>query len=193
MLKKRGIKFQIERIIDTYPKFLLLSATIGIAYVLFQNQEMFGMAPILEKLHLFGIFIIGMAYAYGFTAAPATALLILLANNHNIILMGLIAGFGAYVSDILIFKFVRTSFVNEIISLKKERFIQSFSSWISPSIKKPLMVILAGFFIASPLPDEIGVTLLAAVTTIQQRLFSILSFTLNTAGIFVFLLIGVNI
>jgi len=52
------------------------------------------------------------------------------------------------------------------------------------------VAIFAGFVIASPLPDEIGVSLLAGTTKISTRTFAILSYFLNTAGIFIVLLAG---
>lgn len=49
---------------------------------------------------------------------------------------------------------------------------------------------VAGFIIASPLPDEIGVTLLAGVTKIETRVVAVVALTLNTVGIFAVLAIG---
>ena len=49
---------------------------------------------------------------------------------------------------------------------------------------------VAGFIIASPLPDEIGVTMIAASKSISAKVFSVISYVLNTAGIFVILMIG---
>jgi uncharacterized membrane protein YdjX (TVP38/TMEM64 family) len=46
---------------------------------------------------------------------------------------------------------------------------------------------MAGFFIASPLPDEIGVSLLAGFTRIEEKKFALVSFALNTLGIIVLL------
>jgi len=46
-----------------------------------------------------------------------------------------------------------------------------------------------GILIASPLPDEAGVIMLAGLTKIKSNVFAILSFSLNTAGILILLLI----
>lgn len=60
-------------------------------------------------------------------------------------------------------------------------------------LKKYLIVILAGFIIASPLPDEIGVSLLASSGIISMKKFSVISYVLNTLGIFAILFIGSSI
>jgi uncharacterized membrane protein YdjX (TVP38/TMEM64 family) len=45
----------------------------------------------------------------------------------------------------------------------------------------------AGLLIASPLPDEIGVTLVSGLTEIRLRTFAALCFVLNTIGILIIL------
>ncbi len=91
---------------------------------------------------------------------------------------------------LIIFKFIRYSFADEIEKLSKEKAIKHFNNKIPNLLKKYFIPILACFIIASPLPDEIGVSLLAASQSISTNFFSILSYVLNTAGIFVILLIG---
>ena len=51
----------------------------------------------------------------------------------------------------------------------------------------------AGIVIASPLPDEFGVTLVSSVSTMRPRQFAVLCFLLNTAGIFVIFLIAQSV
>ena len=102
----------------------------------------------------------------------------------------MIAGFGALIADLVIFKFIRSSFKEEVDKLSQEKIVQNINNHVPNSLKRYLLPVFAGFIIASPLPDEIGVTLLAAVKPISIKIFSILSYVLNTAGIFVILIIG---
>lgn len=173
-----------------YPKFFLLILTFIIAYIIFSGRNFSPFHNILLSLGYAGTFLTGIFFSYGFTAAPATAILLILAKEQNILLAGFIGGFGALVGDLLIFKFIRHSFSDEIKKLSKERAFNNINSKIPRSIKKYLIPVLAGFIIASPLPDEIGVSLLATSTTISRRVFSIMSYLLNTAGIFAILIIG---
>ena len=173
-----------------YPKFLLLFITFLIAYLLFYERNYQPFHDFIASLGYIGIFLAGIMFAYGFTAAPATAILLILAKEQNILLAGLIAGLGALMSDLIIFNFIRYSFADEIEKLSKEKVI-SYINHKAPNIfKKYLLPVVAGFIIASPLPDEIGVSLLAVSRNISMKIFSVISFLLNSAGIFVILMIG---
>lgn len=173
-----------------YPKFLLLIFTFVAAYFIFKlgNVDIFR-ERVLSFGYL-GTFITGIFFAYGFTAAPATAVLLILAKQQSIILAGFIAGLGALVGDLLIFQFIRLSFMDEIKRFSSGKFAQRINHSIPEVIKKSIILVLAGFIIASPLPDEVGVALLASATTVSTRVFSIVSYALNTAGIFIILIIG---
>ena len=173
-----------------YPKFLLLILTFIIAYVIFSGRSFLLVHDFLLSLGYFGTFLAGIMFVYGFTSAPATAILLILAKEQNILLAGFIAGFGALIGDLLIFKFIRHSFADEIEKLSKERLFNHVNNKLPIMLKKYFIPVLAGFIIASPLPDEIGVSLLAGSTTISTRIFSIVSYILNTAGIFIILMIG---
>ncbi len=177
-----------------YPKLLLLFLTFILAYIIFKERSFIPFHNSLLSIGYLGTFIAGIFFVYGFTAAPATAILLILAKEQNIILAGLIAGFGALIGDLIIFNFIRHSFADEIKKLKKEKIIIHVHNHIRKrtpnALKKYIIPIFAGFIIASPLPDEIGVSLFAASRKISTKIFSVISYILNTAGIFVILILG---
>lgn len=173
-----------------YPKFILLISTFVFAYVLFRGRTFLPLHDLLLSLGYFGTFLTGVFFSYGFTAAPATAILLILAKEQNILLTGFIAGFGALIGDLLIFTFVRASFADEIEKLSKGGVLNHIHNKIPAVFKKYLVAVIAGFIIASPLPDEIGVSLLAASTNISAKMFFVISYALNTLGIFVILIMG---
>ncbi len=173
-----------------YPKLLLLILTFVITYLIFKQQDFTLFHNLLLPFGLLGSFLAGIFFSYGFTAAPAIAVLLILAKEQNLLLTGLIAGLGALIGDLIIFKFIKYSFADEIEKLSQEKSINNFNHHLSKKLKKYLLAILGGFIIASPLPDEIGVSLLAACKCISIKYFSIMSYLLNTAGILIILLIG---
>ena len=173
-----------------YPKLLLLLLTFAIAYLIFKERTFLPFHNLLLSMGYLGTFLAGILFVYGFTAAPATAILLIVAKEQNIILAGFIAGVGALFGDLIIFKFIRHSFADELEKLSKERIIAHLNHKTPALLKKYFVPVLAGFIIASPLPDEIGVSLLAASRQISVELFSLVSYLLNTAGIFIILLIG---
>lgn len=176
-----------------YPKFLLLLLTFIIAYLLFYNRTYQPFHDFVASLSYLGTFISGALFVYGFTAAPATALLLILAKEQNIFLAGLIGGFGALIGDLIIFSTIRHSFADEIEKLFEEEIVRYIHSKTPALIKKYLVPAAACFIIASPLPDEIGIALFAASKNISLRAFSVFSYILNTIGIFVILYIGTTI
>lgn len=177
-----------------YPKLLFLLMTFILAYFLFAGRNFRVLQDALQLLGYFGTFIAGLLFAYGFTAAPATAILLILAKEQNILIAGLIAGLGALTGDWIIFRLIRSTFSDEINSLSNGisngKMMKAINHTIPSIIKKHLLMVIAGFIIASPLPDEIGVSLMATSRHISPKLFTILSYLLNTIGIFLVLYIG---
>ena len=179
-----------KKISIKYPKLLLLFITFLIAYLLFYERTYPPFNDFIISMGYAGTFTAGVLFAYGFTAAPATAILLILAKEQNVFLAGFIGGFGALIADLIIFNFIRYSLDDEIKKLSKEKIVLYINHKTPNLFKKYLVPVVAGFIIASPLPDEIGVSLLAASRTISIKIFSIISYVLNTAGIFVILSIG---
>ncbi|MFH0869072.1 MAG: hypothetical protein V1839_02500 [archaeon] len=176
-----------------YPKFLLLIVTFALAYLIFYGRNFPQFNSFLLSLGFVGIFLAGMCFAYGFTAGPATAVFLMLAKEQNLLLAGFIGGLGALTADLIIFRFIRHSFADELAKLSKEKLVIRANKHIRGLFKKYIIPVFAGFIIASPLPDEIGVSLLAASTKISAKTFAVISYLLNTAGILVILFIGSRI
>lgn len=173
-----------------YPKLIILLLTFVLAYFIFAGREMLAFKEILGSLGYFGTFITGIMFAYGFTAGPATAIFLILGSEQNIILAGIIGGFGALCGNYITFKIIRKGFNDELERLKKEKFIMKINGSIPHRLAHILIVVFAGLIIASPLPDEIGVSIIALDRKIPLKLFTLISFTLSTAGILIILWIG---
>jgi hypothetical protein len=175
-----------------YPKLAILILTYILAYVIFTDRNSLFFKEILVSTGYLGVFICGILYTYGFTSGPATALLLILSKNVNILLAGLLAGVGSLLGDMLIFEFIRSSFADELEKLSHEKLILRFEKHLPRQVLKHGLPVLAAFIIASPLPDEIGVALFAA-SKISIKNFTLLDYFFNTTGILLILLIGVSI
>ncbi len=161
-----------------------------IAYLLFSSRSFSVIHNTLILLGYLGVFIAGFFYAYGFTAAPATVMLLILAKEQNLFLAGLIGGLGALLSDLVIFLFIRNTFSDEIEELSKKQSFWYNKEKTPNNFRKYLLATFAGFIIASPFPTEIGVTLMTLLRDISIKKFTIIAYFLHTAGIFIILLIG---
>jgi len=177
-----------------YPKLLLLIFTYILAIFLFYEGEKNALIHnFLISLNGLGIFIGGFFYAYSFTAAPATAALLVLAEQQSLLLAALIGGIGALISDVLIFFFIRSSFLEEIKKLEKEKivkFVEKEERIIFKHYQRYVLPVIAGILIATPLPTEIGVLLLASTRKISVKSFMILAFLLHFLGILAILYLG---
>jgi hypothetical protein len=175
-----------------YPKIVLLIFFIVFAYFIFRNPVVYDFLFHLEGLSYLGVFIAGMLLAFGFTAPFAVGFFIAL-NPSNIFIAGILGGLGALISDFLIFKFIKTSFEDEFKRLEKTKTFKElnylFENAAGHKIKIYLMYVFAGFLIASPLPDEAGVVMLAGLTKIKPGIFALLSIILHTTVIILILLI----
>jgi len=177
-----------------YPKLLLLLFTVVVAIVFFyQGRDYIPLHNFLISSGYFGVFLSGIFYAYGFTAAPATAVLLVLAKEQSLIFAVIIGGLGALLSDLFIFVFVRYSFTGEIEKLEKEKILRSIRKEervIFGHYYKHIFPALAGFLIASPLPTEVGVAMMASLKKISLKKFILIAYVLHSLGIFIILLIG---
>jgi hypothetical protein len=181
------------RFILGYPKLLAFLLSCLFAYVLFDQGAFDVLATRLNGHGYVSIFLGGLLFSFGFTTPFAVALFAELGDTVNPLLAAPLAGIGALVSDLCILNFVRLSFVDELHRLSATALFQRIRSLvIHPSlferIRLYLLWSIAGFLIASPFPDELGVTIISGVSTIDSRRFALLCYLLNTTGILIILL-----
>ena len=134
-------------------------------------------------------FVAGSFFTSAFTTAPAIAILGELGQTNPIFWTAFFGGLGALLGDFILFKFVRDRFTNDLMALIGKRgseklahiFHRKLFRWFSPFV--------AAFIIASPLPDELGVTILGLVKS-RAFIFIPFSFLANFFGILVIALIA---
>lgn len=186
------MKHTLNHLIE-YPKLLCFLIVCVLAYVLFQQGAF---APLIAGLNGHGyvsFFIGGILFSFGFTAPFAVAMFIEAASQADPYIAAPVAGIGALLSDLCIFGLARLSFSDELHRLRSTALIQRLHSLlhhesVSEHVRRYLLWSVAGLVIASPLPDEFGVTLLGGVTDINSRTFGMLCYALNTTGILLILL-----
>jgi hypothetical protein len=173
-----------------YPKLLLLILVSIFTYYLFSTDYVQGYMSSLNGAGYVYAFIFGCLFTFGFST-PISIGFFLSYSPESVLLAALIGGFGAVITDLTIFKLIKFSFMDEFEKLKKEKaFIKLndiFRIKMSEKIKLYLTFMFAGLIIASPLPDEIGVTMLAGLSKINTYKLAILSFIFNSIGIYIML------
>ena len=178
-----------------YPKLFLLACSFVLAYVLYM-QGVFDALP--QYLHGYGyisMFLGGLLFSFGFTTPFAIAIFAAMSGLVHPVLGALIGGAGAMMSDMFIFQFVRLSFMDELRRLKASALFRwvrerGHREKVPERIRQYVQWSVAGILIASPLPDELGVSLLSGLTEIKSRPFAIACYIMNTSGILIMLLLS---
>lgn len=177
---------------NKYPRLCFLAVSFVGAYVLFQ----LGWLDWLQTLGKFGylsVFIAGLLFSFGFTTPFAIAIFVEIAGYVHPIPAALLGGIGALISDFIIFDIIRFSvFHDEIDRLRASRFAARVHRLVHDEalpqrIRQVLLFSFAGIVIASPLPDELGVSLVSSASSISPRVFAVAAFLCNAAGILLIL------
>jgi uncharacterized membrane protein YdjX (TVP38/TMEM64 family) len=162
--------------------FLLLSLVL--AYFVLRNENLHSYLLHLGNFGYLGAFLAGILFVSTFTVATGAIILLVLAETLSPIEIGIIAGLGAVVGDFAIFRFVKDDLAREIKQIynllnKNHHFSKvlhtKYFSWTLP--------VVGAIIIASPLPDEIGVSLMG-ISKLKTYQFFLVSFILNAIGIF---------
>ena len=181
----------VERVFRLkYSKIVALAIIILFSYFFFSRPAVVQALGMVGEFSYIGIFFSGIIFTFGFTMPIAIGLFVMLEPS-NIYIASIIGGFGALVSDLFIFHMIRTSFLKEFHDVQKSslyKFAEKVYKKTTPKLLRTyLLFLFAGFVIASPLPDEIGISLLAGFTKIRKDILAIFSFILNTLGIYIIL------
>jgi uncharacterized membrane protein YdjX (TVP38/TMEM64 family) len=138
----------------------------------------------LGGLGYVGAFIAGVLFVSTFTVATGAIILLVLAEKLSALEIGIIAGMGAVFGDYVIFRFIKDNLAGEVKDIYnhidgnhhvQRLFHTKYFSWTLP--------VIGAIIIATPFPDEIGVSLMG-ISKMKTYQFLIISFILNAIGIF---------
>lgn len=154
---------------------LFFVISFALAVFLIKTPEFKVFMNALISLGYVGAFIVGIFFVSTFTVATATVLLIALGHTLSPVMLALIAGLGATIGNSIIY--FGTNYITKTF-FKKDKHKNrkpSHHHWTLPALG---MLILL-----SPLPDELGVTLVSFFR-MKTHHFLLMSYVLKTAGIF---------
>lgn len=165
-----------------YPNLTLLAISVAATVWLFYSGHLGGVVALFGKLGYLGVFLAGLMFVSTFTILPATAILFAFAQGLPALPVALVGAAGAMIMDYLAFRFIRDHLLAELNPfLKMLRIYRpvnilrtKYFAWLAP--------VVGAIVIASPLPDELGLTLLG-LTKISASRFITLTFTMNFVGI----------
>jgi len=178
---------------QTYKYTLGFFLSVILAFVLLFTGTFEIIISHLSQYGIFGGLVAGLLFPFTFTSASAGVFLVELGRFYNPLLIALIAGIGAMVSDLLMFRFLKEGIVDEIKLIGKVLLSIPTLQRMENLTKKKVWLwgipFVASVLIASPLPDEIGIALFSMIN-FRPRYLSAISYLLNTIGIFALVWLG---
>lgn len=135
-------------------------------------------------------FLMGFLFSLTFTAAISTSVFILLAETtHNPVLIALLGGMGSVAANGIIYKFFKEEIIDDIRFIEPKYAKRIAHKIFHSKLFVGLVPYIAALLLASPLPDEIGIMMLAG-SNFKYTKFFLISFGLHTIGILIIVLLG---
>ena len=160
----------------------IIALSVMVAALLYRSGIIHDIVVSSSELKLFGSFIAGFFFTSVFTVSVAAVAFAEILETNSIVWVALFGAMGAVLGDLIIFRFVKNNLADDLQDLitkqQKDRLAHIFHT----RIFRFLTPFLGGLIIASPLPDEIGITMMG-LSKINTSWFIPVSFVFNFLGI----------
>ena len=168
----------------------IIAAGVALAALFINTDIVETLLHTTRSVGLISSFVAGIFFTSVLTTAPAVAALAEIAEAQGMIITAVLGAAGSVVGDSILFYIMRDRISDRLIRfaarlLPKRRRV----SLLDPTVTRWLLFALAGVVIASPLPDEIGISILG-LSKVNPTLFIPVSFFFNFVGILVIGLIA---
>lgn len=161
---------------------LLIAISITISVVLARTGAFTRLLEATQSIGIIQNFIAGFFFTSAFTTPLAIPILAGMAKLGSPLTTAIIGGLGAMTGDLLLFRFTKDRIAEDIAILIKKRGLTKLTHIFETRIFRWFSPFVAALIIASPLPDELGVTLLGLSNTSTPK-FLVFSFAANFIGI----------
>lgn len=166
-------------------KNLLFLALSIIAAIFLSQQDFFRNSLLsLGGFGYLGAFLGGLLFSSSFTIFFSLAVLTAISQELSPVIVSLVAGFGAVLGDIIFLRFFKDEIVKDLEPIYEQLGGNHLHKILHTKYFSWTLPVLGAAIIASPLPDEIGVSLLG-LGKLSSRKFLVVSYLLNTLGILV--------
>lgn len=162
----------------------IIILSIIVAVLLAKTGALVGILTSTQQWELLGSLIAGIFFVSVFTAAPAGVVLFEIAAANSIWEVALFGGIGALIGDLIIFRFIKDGLAEDIRWLVKKTKQERLISIFQLKLFRWLIPFIGAVIVASPLPDEIGLTMMG-LSKIKTSAFIPIAFLLNFLGILI--------
>lgn len=170
----------------SHPKLIrdlaIVVASVFVAVAIIKIGILENILAVAEGVRYLSSFVAGLFFTSLFTIAPASVALAKLSETTAPVGVALCGAAGAMVGDLILFLFIRDSLAEDVIELIKTSHYKRIISVFKLRIFRWLVPFLGALVIVSPLPDEIGLSMMG-FSKIPTVVMMPLTFLLNFIGI----------
>ncbi len=153
--------------------------TIFLSKYNFLNDFLFD----LRNTPFLGSFLAGILYVSASTAALGILMLSDLTKTMSTVEIAIIAGLGGVVADFVLFRFFKADLIKEITPIYNKLGGRHLTRVMYHKYLRWSLPIIGAIIIASPFPDELGISLIG-ITKIKTYQFVLMSLFLDITGVF---------
>lgn len=161
---------------------LIVAVSIALAIAVAQSPYIESIVSWANGYSLLAAFIVGIFFTSAFTTAPAIAILAKLSLAYNPYMVALAGGLGALLGDLIIFAFIKGHVREDVAYLLAKAKSRRIRHILEHRFARWSLAFVGAIIIASPLPDELGLTMMG-LSNVRTSRFVPVSFLFNTIGI----------
>lgn len=166
-----------------YKGLTLIFISIFLTFFLSENNSLNQTILNVSTIPIIGSFIAGILYVSASTAPFGVFLLLGLSKTLPTVEIAIIAGLGGAVADFVLFRFFKGDLIGEITPIYNRLGGEHLTRLMHHKYFRWSLPIIGAIIIASPFPDELGVTLMG-ISKIKTYQFVLLSLILDIGGVF---------
>ncbi len=170
-------------------ELLIILVSVAAGIVLWQTQAVSQLLGPAREVSVLVSLLSGFFFSSVFTVVPATVAIIEISQHYSLLWLAVFGGLGALLGDYIVFHFVRDHISNSLLTLLRHHTSERWRAIFHLRLFRYLMPLLGAIIIASPLPDELGLTIWG-LSRLPTRYFVPLSFSMNALGILIIGLIS---
>lgn len=170
---------------------VIIALGIAITLLLVRIGALGKILSATEELAYVGSFIAGFFFTSIFTIAPASIALGVVSQVEPPYIVALWGALGAMMGDIFLFLFIRDVFTDDLEGISIMRRMKKIIMRPHSGMLRLFMPFIGALLIASPLPDEIGLTLLG-FSQMKTLYMLPITFITNFFGIYAIALIAAH-
>lgn len=162
---------------------LMIAVGIVIAVLLVKTGILDLLINAVRDYYIIASFIAGIFFTSIFTIAPASIALVSIAMHSPIYGVVVFGALGAMCGDLILFLFIRDRFAGDLLKTMKKSTVRHILHSFHFGFMKYISPLIGALIIASPLPDEFGITLLG-LSKVKMIVLLPISLLMNVLGIY---------